>query len=82
MFRYPVGMPTETSPTDQFGKLVRRRREALEMTIEELAERAELTPRYLNELENGQRDPSLSTVFSIAEALGVEASDLFSPELH
>lgn len=52
------------------------------MTLEELAERAGLTPNYVKEIENGHRDPSLSTVFSIAEGLGVEPGDLFPPGLY
>lgn len=77
-----MGMSTEPPPIHQFGKTVRSRREALKMTLEELAERAGLTPNYINEIENGHRDPSLSTVFSIAEGLGVEPGDLFPAGLY
>jgi transcriptional regulator with XRE-family HTH domain len=59
-----------------FGKAVRRRRLALELTLEELAERADLTPNYLGSVENGRRDPSLSTVLSLARALGAAPGEL------
>ena len=47
------------------------------MTIEELAERAGLTPNYVGTIEIGQRDPSLSTILSLAKGLAVPAGELF-----
>ena len=55
----------------QFGREVRRRRKALGWTLEMLAEKSGLSPHYLSTVENGGRDPSLSTIESIAKALGV-----------
>ena len=59
-----------------FGREVRRRRVALGLTLEELAERSGLTPNYIGTVENGRRDPSLSTVMSLANGLGVPAGEL------
>ncbi|MCC6649430.1 MAG: helix-turn-helix transcriptional regulator [Polyangiaceae bacterium] len=59
-----------------FGKAVRRRRQALGLTLEEFAERASLSTNYVGTIENGRRDPSLSAVTAIAKALGVSASEL------
>ncbi len=59
-----------------FGREVRRRRVALGLTLEQLAERAGLTPNYIGTVENGRRDPSLSTVLSLAVGLGVPAGEL------
>lgn len=53
-----------------FGARVRRNRRALGLTLEQLAERARLSPNYLGTIENGRRDPSLSTIEKIAGALG------------
>ncbi len=55
---------------------MRRRRIALGLTLEQLAERSALTPNYIGTVENGRRDPSLSTVLSLAEGLGVPAGEL------
>lgn len=63
----------------KLGKEVRRRREALGLTLEELAERADLSPNYIGTVENGRRDPSLSTLESLAKGLGVPVSELFGP---
>ena len=47
------------------------------MTIEQLAEKADLTPNYLGTLEIGRRDPSLSTVLALAKGLSVAPAELF-----
>jgi transcriptional regulator with XRE-family HTH domain len=59
-----------------FGKTVRKRRQALKMTLEKFAERAKLSPNYLGTIEAGKRDPSLSTVVGIAKALGTPPAEL------
>ncbi len=59
-----------------FGHEVRRRRLALGLTLEQLAERSSLTPNYIGTVEHGQRDPSLSTVLALARGLGVMAGEL------
>src|SRR3954467_3123625 len=59
-----------------FGREVRRRRVALGLTLEQLAERSGLTPNYIGTVENGRRDPSLSTGVALAQGLGVPAGEL------
>jgi transcriptional regulator with XRE-family HTH domain len=61
----------------QFGREVKRRREALGLTLEALAERAELTSNYIGTIENGHRDPCISTILAIANGLGVVPAELF-----
>ena len=46
------------------------------MTLEQLAERSGLTPNYIGTVENGRRDPSLSTVLALARGLGVSPAEL------
>jgi transcriptional regulator with XRE-family HTH domain len=53
-----------------FGSEVRRRRQALGLTLEALAHRADLTPHHLSNIETGKTDPRLGTVLAIAKALG------------
>jgi transcriptional regulator with XRE-family HTH domain len=60
----------------KFGREVRRRRLALGITLEQLAERAKLTPNYIGSIEAGQRDPSLSTVLGLAKGLGVAPGEM------
>lgn len=60
----------------RIGKEVRRRRQALAWTLEELGHRSGLSPRYISSLEKDLRDPSLSTIEAIASALGAEPGEL------
>jgi transcriptional regulator with XRE-family HTH domain len=60
-----------------FGREVRRRRVALGLTIEQLAERADLSPNYVGTVETGKRDPSLSTILALAKGLHVPPVELF-----
>ena len=62
-----------------FGSTIRRRREALGLTLEQLAERAGLSPNYVGTVENGRRDPSLSTVYALAKGLRVPPGELLGP---
>lgn len=59
-----------------FGDEVRRRRKANGWTLEVLAERAGLSPHYLSTVETGSRDPSLSTIVSLAMAFDVAPGQL------
>ena len=60
------------APGDSFGELLRRRRQQAGLTQEELAERAELSPRGLIYLERGARRPHPSTVRRLAVALALD----------
>jgi transcriptional regulator with XRE-family HTH domain len=65
------------SPLLAFGREVRRRREGLGMTLEELASRSGLTPNYIGHIENGHRDPSLTTITALAAGLEIDLDELF-----
>lgn len=56
---------------------MKRRRQALHMTLEQLAEGSGMTPNYLSTIENGKRDPCLSSVLAIARGLGCDAREMF-----
>jgi transcriptional regulator with XRE-family HTH domain len=62
-----------------FGREVRRIREMRGLTQEQLAQRSGLSSIYIGTIENGKRDPSLSTVCSLAKGLGISTSALFGP---
>lgn len=61
----------------EFGREIRRRREAQGLTLEQLADRAGLTPNYIGTIENGKRDPSLSTVMALSTGLRISPAELF-----
>jgi transcriptional regulator with XRE-family HTH domain len=59
-----------------FGREIRRRREAQRMTLEQLSASSGLTPNYIGTIENGKRDPSLSTIMALAGGLRVPPAEL------
>lgn len=49
------------------------------LTQEAVAERAQLSQQYVSGLERGQRNPTVETLYAIAQALGVSHVDLVKP---
>lgn len=65
------------APTQrQMGKKLRELRTAKEMSQAALAKRAGLSREYVNKIEAGRYDPPLSTLNSLAKALGVPVAEL------
>ena len=58
---------------------LRRLRLHLGLSQEALADRAALHRTYIGQVERGERNVTVETVDRIAAALGVDASELFSP---
>lgn len=60
---------------DSFGATVKQRREALEMSMRQLAELAGISRRFLSYIETGNvkgANPSIDTVAGLARILGPE----------
>jgi len=62
----------------ELGKRIREIRKKKEMTQEDLAYKAGLDYSYINQIENGKRNPSMEAVEKIAKALGVKVQALVS----
>ena len=58
------------------GTRLRRLRTTKNMSQAALAKRAGLTREYVNKLEAGKQDPSLTTISALAKALGVPVTAL------
>lgn len=54
-----------------------RRRQGL--TQEQLAERSGFSQQYLSDLERGKRNPTIVSLYEVAQALGVPYLDLLRP---
>jgi transcriptional regulator with XRE-family HTH domain len=65
-----------TDPRKPLGAAIRKRRLALGLTQEELAEKADLHWTYISGIERGVRNVSIVNLFHIALALGVRVKDL------
>ena len=62
----------------QFGKILRSRRIALDLTQEFLAEKAELHRTYIADIERGTRNVSLLNIEKLARALGCSLETFFA----
>ena len=60
----------------EIAKIIRERRASLQLSQEELGERAGLHRTYIGALERGERNISVRTLYRVAEALGCDARDL------
>ncbi len=59
-----------------FGGVLQRQRARVGITQEELAGRAEVDRTFVSRLERGIRQPTITTLIGLGEALGVSAADL------
>lgn len=72
----PKGTPTE------LGQAIRRRRKAMGLTLDRVAQTSELTTGFLSQVERGLSSPSLSSLMAIAAALQTSIEKLLSvPEV-
>lgn len=63
---------------EDFGSCIRRRRNCLGISQEELAGRAGLHRTYIADIERGARNPSLESINKLAHALDVSIENLFA----
>jgi len=57
-------------------------RQMRELTQKQLADRCGLTHSAISMIENGQRDPKLSTFMKVVEGLGAPYGDIFDGIQH
>lgn len=66
-----------------FAVVLSAQRERLGFTQEELAERADVSARFISFLETGRRQPSFSALYALSNGLGVRMRDLVEEvEMH
>ena len=59
------------------GKRIRLLREKKNLSLEELAEEARLSPQHLLDIEHGRTNATVATLVGVARGLGVRLRDLF-----
>lgn len=62
---------------ERFGFSVKLRREELNLTQEDLADRANLHRTYISDIERGSRNVSLINIERLAQSLSMAMSELF-----
>ncbi len=60
-----------------FARNLRRLRRERDLSQEALAFAADIHPKHLSDIERAKTDPRATTVLRLADALGVEVSELF-----
>lgn len=60
----------------QLGAALKRRRNALTLSQEELASKLQLERGYISMIETGRKTPSLETLQAICSALGIKIYEL------
>ena len=59
-----------------FGKILKLRRNSVNLSQEQLGLKSGLSRAFISDLEMGKKDPSLFTVFKLAHALSLKPSAL------
>lgn len=72
-------MPKRSQTYVQAGTALRRLRKQKGFTLEELAERAEISVSFLSHIERGTRQAPLDTLETLAHILGLNLYELFAP---
>jgi transcriptional regulator with XRE-family HTH domain len=62
------------------GRNAKRIRLAKGLTQEEFAERSGFSQQYISDLERGRRNPTVVSLYELAQALGVTHMELLQPE--
>ena len=75
-------MISVTKLDNSFGRSLRKRRLAKLFTQENLGLESNLSRAYISDLEMGKKDPSLFTVFKLANALRLKPSVLIDEVEH
>jgi transcriptional regulator with XRE-family HTH domain len=68
----------EPDPRVQLGRTVRKRRQALGLSQEGLAEKADLHWTYIGGIERGERNVGLVNIVKISRALGITPARLLA----
>lgn len=66
----------------KLGNNIRKERLKQNLTIEELAYKADITPNYLGKIERAQSKLSLEVLIKIANALSVTSDDILNHEFN
>lgn len=61
----------------QLGKTIKAKREIANISQEKLAAIAAVSLKTVYRIENGLKDPKLSSIYTIAKALNLKLADLF-----
>ena len=64
-----------------FGSSIRYAREKRDYTREQIADRAEISSRFLAAIENNKRKPSLDVLIRLVNAIGASFDEVLAPQM-
>lgn len=64
---------------EEFGQKVRQQRRQAQMTQEQLALDSDLALRFVQEIEAGNQQPTITTLFKLSHGLGITPDKLIMP---
>ena len=64
-----------------FGGSLRCAREKRDYTLEQIADRAEISSRFLAAIENDKRKPSLDVLIRLVNAIGASFDEVLAPQM-
>lgn len=64
-----------------FGLKLKQFRQEKGWSLQELSDRSDISPSYLNEIEKGKKYPKTDKIFVLSQALGVDYDELVSSDL-
>lgn len=70
----------DVSSHKTFGSIIKQSRKADKLTREQLAERVDISVRYLTAIENDERIPRFEIQYKLIRCLGISADQIFYPE--
>jgi transcriptional regulator with XRE-family HTH domain len=70
-------MRTASPQLVAFGRTVRKARRDRDLSQEALADEAGLSAKHVGEIERANKDPRLTTVLKLADALELRSNELF-----
>jgi transcriptional regulator with XRE-family HTH domain len=70
------GFSSRKETANAFGEVLRQRRKEAGLTQEDLAERCELSSKFIARLERAEQQPSLYALLRIGPTLGTTATEL------
>ena len=66
------------SPHAAFGQVLRKHRLAAELSQEQLGLESGVQRNFISLIETGQNQPTISTIFKLATAMGIKPSKLIA----
>ena len=79
--RRAAAVAQEASPAALVGAMLREQRRLLNLTLQEVADRAGITKGFLSEIERDKAVPSVATLMRLRDALSLSISSLFRSSL-